>query len=144
MPKAKSKTPEEPQCAHRFAELEAYIGMLQGHLNLYQWQVNVVRDASDVEAWADIAPHAQAQTADLRISHDFWAQPAERQREVLVHELVHLVTCRADQLVENLESALGKVAWATFEPQYEDAAERSVDHVARVVAQSVALPEFKK
>jgi hypothetical protein len=118
--------------------------MLQGHLNLYQWQVNVVRDASDVEAWADIAPHAQAQTADLRISHDFWAQPAERQREVLVHELVHLVTCRADQLVENLESALGKVAWATLEPQYDDAAERSVDHMARVIAQSVALPEFKK
>lgn len=144
MPKAKPKVQEAPQCVHRFAELEEYVSMLQGHLNLYQWQISVVRDASDVEAWADIAPHSQAQTADLRISHDFWAQSAERQREVLVHELVHLVTCRADQLVENLESALGKVAWATFEPQYEDAAERSVDHMARVIAQSVTLPDFKK
>ena len=144
MRKTKPKTSQEPQCAHRFAELEAYIGMLQGHLNLYQWQITVVRDASDVEAWADIAPHSQAQTADLRISHDFWSQTAERQREVLVHELVHLITCRADQLVDNLESALGKVAWSTFDAQYEDAAERSVDHMARVVAQSVALPEFRK
>jgi len=144
MPRAKSKPQEVSQCAHRFAELEEYVGMLQGHLNLYQWQITVVRDASDVEAWADIAPHSQAQTADLRISHDFWSQSAERQHEVLVHELVHLITCRADQLVENLESALGKIAWSTFDAQYEDAAERSVDHVARVVAQSVALPEFRK
>tara|TARA_R110000868_G_scaffold22336_2_gene91485 strand:- start:3125 stop:3559 length:435 start_codon:yes stop_codon:yes gene_type:complete len=144
MPRAKPKVQETPQCAHRFAELEEYVGMLQGHLNLYQWQITVVRDASDVEAWADIAPHSQAQTADLRISHDFWSQPAERQREVLVHELVHLVTCRADQLVENLELTLGKIAWSAFELQYEDAAERSVDHVARVVAQSVPLPEFRK
>jgi len=144
MPKARSKVKEASLCVHQFADLEQYVGMLQGHLNLHQWQIAVVRDASDVEAWADIAPHSQAQTADLRISHDFWSQPAERQREVLVHELIHLVTCRADQLVENLELTLGKIAWSAFELQYEDAAERSVDHMARVLSQGVPLPEFRK
>lgn len=144
MPRAKPKVKEALECVHQFADLEEYVAMLQGHLNLHQWQITVVRDASDVEAWADIAPHSQAQTADLRISHDFWSQSAERQREVLIHELIHLVTCRADQLVENLELALGKIAWSAFELQYEDAAERSVDHMARVLSRSVVLPEFRK
>lgn len=143
MPTAKPKGKKTVECVHQFADLEQYVGMLQGYLNLHQWQILVVRDASDVEAWADIAPHSQAQTADLRISHDFWSQSAERQREVLIHELLHLVTCRADQIVENLELTLGKIAWSAFELQYEDAAERSVDHMARVLARGVALPEFR-
>lgn len=122
--------------------LEAYVASIQEALNVRHWEVTVTREASDVEAWADIDPHSQANTATLRVSHDFWEQKPERQREVLIHECLHLVTCRHDQVVENLEDALGKIAWATFEKQHDDAAERVVDHVARVIARWIPLPAF--
>lgn len=128
----------------KWDDLEAYVTEVQAALNVANWKVSVARDASDVEAWADINPHEQNQTAELRISHDFWRQTPEMQREVLIHEVLHLVTARLDQTVEALEEAMGKVLWAVFEPQYENATERTVDHLAKVIAPSIPLPDFPK
>ena len=128
----------------RWDDLEAYIAELQAALNVANWKVTIARDASDVEAWADINPHEQNATAELRISHDFWRQTPEMQREVLIHEILHLVTARLDQTVEALEDAMGKVLWAVFDRQYENATERAVDHLAKVIAPSIPLPDFPK
>ncbi len=92
----------------------------------------------------DINPHAQAETAELRVSHDFWKQTPELQREVLTHEMLHIVTARLDQTVEAMEEAFGKIAWAIYDPLYEDATERVVDHLAKVIAPGLPLPEFPK
>jgi hypothetical protein len=124
--------------------LDEWLIESQSALLVADWKVNVVKDASDVDAWADIDPHAQNLTADLRVAHDFWRQEPEKQRLILTHELLHLVTCRTDRVVENLEEALGKVAWAVYEPQYEDATERMTDHLAALIAPLLCLPEFPK
>ena len=124
--------------------LDEWLIESQSALLIADWKVNVVKDASDVDAWADIDPHAQNLTADLRVAHDFWRQEPEKQRLILTHELLHLVTCRTDRVVENLEEALGKVAWAVYEPQYEDATERMTDHLASIVAPLLTMPEFPK
>jgi hypothetical protein len=128
----------------RFDALESYVAELQEALNVANWKVSVAREASDVEAWADINPHEQNYTAELRVSHDFWRQTPEQQREVLVHEVLHIVTARLDQTVEALEEAFGKVVWAIFEPQYVNATERVVDHLAKVLAPNLPLPAFQK
>ena len=128
----------------KWTQLEEWLMESQMLLYVGDWKVTIVKDASDVDAWADIDPHAQNLTADLRVSHDFWRQEPEKQRLILTHELLHLVTCRTDRVVENLEEALGKVAWAVYEPQYEDATERMTDHLAAVIAPSLSLPEFPK
>jgi hypothetical protein len=143
MSKSRASKVGKGQSAPDFDALDAYVAEVQLALNLGQWSVTTIREASDVTAWADIAPHAQAETAELRVSHDFWSQKPERQREVLVHELLHLVICRQDQIVEALEQAVGKIAWSVFESQYEDSSERSVDHIARIIAPTLGLPSFK-
>ena len=97
-----------------------------------------------MDAWADINPSEVAYTAELRVSHDFWVQSPERQREVLTHEVVHLLTARLDQTVEALEEPLGKVAWAIFDRHYEMATERVVDQLAIVLAERLPLPEFPR
>jgi hypothetical protein len=127
----------------RWDDLEAYVSEIQTALNVAHWKVSIARDASDVDAWADINPHEQNHTAELRISHDFCQTP-EMQREVLTHEMLHLVTARLDQTVEALEDAMGKVLWAVFEPQYENATERAVDQLARVIAPFIPLPDLPK
>ena len=128
----------------RFDALEAYVAELQEALGVTVWKITVVREASDVEAWADINPHEQAESAELRVSYDFWKQTPEHQREILIHEMLHIVTARLDQTVEAMEEAFGKIAWAIYDPLFEDAAERVVDHLAKVIAPRLPLPEFPK
>ena len=131
--------------ADKWALLGAYLAELQAALLLSHWRVAVAQDASDVDAWADISVTSQAAfTAEMRMSHDFWRQEPDRQREVLIHELLHLNAHQADSVVDNLEKPLGELAWAVFSPQYEDATERTVDHMAKVLAQFLPLPEFPK
>lgn len=127
---------------NRWALLDSWLADAQRALNLSHWRLSVARDASDVDAWADIDPHAQNLTAELRVAHDFWRQEPEKQRLILTHELLHLATCRTDRVVETLEEALGKVAWAVYSPQYEDASERMIDHLAGVISQQLPLPNF--
>lgn len=131
-----------PQKQSKWQALEEYVADLQRALNTAEWRVTIAQEASDVEAWADINPSEVAKTAELRVSHDFWTQSPERQREVLTHEVLHLITARLDATVEALEEPLGKVAWAVFERQYEMQTERLVDHLAVLLAPSIPLPAF--
>lgn len=128
----------------RHKALEAWIADAIPLLGLEAWEITVLRDAADVTAHADIDPAPQRWTADLRLAHDFFAQSPEKQRLVLTHELIHLVVARADQVVENLEEPLGKIAFGLFEPNYVDASERAVEHLARIIAPFLPLPELPK
>jgi hypothetical protein len=58
--------------------------------------------------------------------------------------MLHIVMARLDQTVEAMEEAFGKIAWAIYDPLFEDAAERVVDHLAKVIAPGLPLPEFPK
>lgn len=127
----------------RWKRLEDWVSYAKSAMNLDAWQIDILRDAADVEAHADIAPHSQAHTAELRVSYDFFRQTPEKQRDILTHELVHLIM-RQDQIVESLEPSLGKLAWSVFEPQYEDATERATDHIARIIAQQLELPSLQR
>lgn len=131
-----------PQKQSKWQALEEYVADLQRALNAAEWRVTIAQEASDVEAWADINPSEVAKTAELRVSHDFWVQSPERQREVLTHEVLHLITARLDATVEALEEPLGKVAWSVFDRQYEMQTERLVDHLAILLAPSIPLPAF--
>lgn len=126
----------------KWEALEQYVKDIQAALNAAEWRVTIAQEASDVEAWADINPSEVAKTAELRVSHDFWAQSAERQREVLTHEVIHLLTASIDATVEGLEEPLGKIAWAVFDRQYEMQTERLVDHLAILIAPRLPLPAF--
>lgn len=128
----------------KWIALDAWIFNAQRELGLAGWVVTVLRDAADVTAWADIEAHNQANTADLRLAHDFWRQPSVRQRLVLTHELIHLITSRVDRMVDTLEDPIGKLAFCVFEPQYSDATERMVEHFATIIAPMLPLPSLPK
>lgn len=128
----------------KWEALRAWLDDALVALNLTHWTLTIAEDAADVDAWADIEAHQQNQTADLRVAHDFWKQTPEKQRVILTHELVHLITCRHDQVIESLAEPLGKIAWAVFEPQHDDAAERTVEALAQIIAPQLELPAFPK
>ena len=128
----------------KFAALRAWVAEAQTVMGLDHWEITIVEAASDVDAWADIEAHGQQPTADLRVSFDFWKQTPEKQRLILTHELLHLVMARYARISENLEESLGKLAWAVIEPQLEDGEERTIEHLARIIAPYLSLPAFPK
>ena len=128
----------------KFAALRAWVAEAQTVMGLDHWEITIVEAASDVDAWADIDAHAQQPTADLRVAFDFWKQEPEKQRLILTHELLHLVLARYARISENLEESLGKLAWAVIEPQLEDGEERTIEHLARIIAPYLSLPAFPK
>lgn len=128
----------------KFTQLRGWLIDAQVLLGLDHWEITVIEAAADVDAWADIDAHPQQPTADLRVSFDFWKQTPEKQRLILCHELMHLVVSRYARISENLEDALGALAWAVIEPQLEDAEERAVEHMARIVAPYLVVPNFPK
>ena len=128
----------------KFTALRGWVADAQVLLGVDSWELTIVEAASDVDAWADIDAHSQQPTAELRVSHDFWTQTPEKQRLILTHELLHLVLAHYARVTETLEDTLGKLAWATFQPQLEDAEERATEHLARLLAPYLALPNFPK
>lgn len=136
--------PKTPAPRDRLAAVSEWVEEALPLLGLSGWRVVVSKAPSDQDAWAEIEPHAQATDAELFVGWDLNQQSPERVREVLTHELVHLIVCRADQTVEALEDSLGKLAWATFEPQFTNANERAVDHLARILAPLLPLPNIPK
>ena len=128
----------------KFTVLRAWVAEAQTVMGLDHWEITIVEAASDVDAWADIDAHAQQPTADLRVAFDFWKQEPEKQRLILTHELLHLVLARYARISENLEESLGKLAWAVIEPQLEDGEERTIEHLARIIAPYLSLPAFPK
>jgi hypothetical protein len=128
----------------KFTVLRAWVAEAQTVMGLDHWEITIVEAASDVDAWADIDAHAQQPTADLRVAFDFWKQEPEKQRLILTHELLHLVMARYARISENLEESLGKLAWAVIEPQLEDGEERTIEHLARIIAPYLSLPAFPK
>jgi hypothetical protein len=128
----------------RWKALDAYVADAAILLNLSDWEISISRDPSEPDAHADIDPHSQRTTAELRVESGFFALSPERQRLIVAHELGHLIHARVDRVVENLEETLGTVGWAILEPNYVDAAERTVEHWARIVAPYLPLPELPR
>jgi hypothetical protein len=128
----------------RYTALEQWIRDAQAALALTEWAITISRDASDSDAWADIEPHPQAYSATLRIANDFWHQSSRKQLQILTHELTHLYLARADQAVQSLEEPLGKIAWAVFEPQFDNASEAATDRISLVLTRLLVDPNLPR
>ena len=124
----------------RVVVVAEWIALVLPLLRLSHWQVRVLDDAAPDDAHADTSPHPQATTATMRLGSTFWQLNAEEQQNTLVHELVHLLLCRVDQLSDSLEDTLGAVGWSLWRPIWEDEHERAVEAVALLL--SPQLPDF--
>lgn len=105
-------------------------------LGLNEWRITVSKEPASDDSYAETSIHEQSQNATVHLAHKFWSMTPEEQRITLVHELIHLDTWRCSEMVDRLEDAIGSVAWAIYEPLWEDEWERLVDrHATRIANQ---------
>jgi hypothetical protein len=126
----------------RYEAVHDYIATIQEELGLTEWRVVVSREPANDDCYAETQLHDQSQNATVALAHKFWSITPEEQRVTLIHEVLHLDTWRCSQMVDRLEDVIGTVAWAMFEPLWEDEWERLVDRHATRIADKFPLPHF--
>lgn len=123
--------------------LMRYIATIGKMLGLCDWKVILRPDEPDSKDHAaSISCVYGRRVANLWLSHGFeHLEPAE-QRQILVHELLHVHFDSMTTLIEQaLPPALGAPAYGVFDAAYRERAEHAVDAIAEAVAPVFPLPE---
>jgi hypothetical protein len=130
----------------QFAQLAEYCIALRGELFLHAWRIELLFVPPDNEdAFAQIEPISGRYVANLRVCSDFMDIPPKKQREILTHELLHLIVWETDQIVfeSHLNIALGS-AWILLEERYRVAREIVTDRMTTLIADGMPLPAWAK
>lgn len=127
----------------RLEEAQAYIDNAKRILNLSQWDIKVKDYPSAEDAYADIEAHDHLWHAKLRLSEDFFKEPAEEQRKIIAHELLHLHYAGVERLVSSTESVIGAAAYDLYSKVWEIEIERAADALSGPVGGLLPIPKFK-
>lgn len=130
--------------AKRFKALATYLRIVADHMELRDWTVALDPHPparEDCDGFVTIT-YGQ-RLAAFRFPLDFDTFPAERVRHVVVHELVHVVLDRVDDVVSNgPPDALGPAAAAILNAQWRVAVEHTTDHLTRVIEHDAPLIDW--
>lgn len=122
----------------RYEALDGYLSDLVEKMRLCHWRIFLNRTtAQDNTFFAVITIGGYGPEATLTISDVFFTLPAAGQRQVLVHELCHLVLVRLDHVVFDLSG------WAEGAPPpqaYKRQVEFVVDHFAWMLVDQLPMP----
>lgn len=119
--------------------VRAYVAILQPLLRIAHWDL-VVGEEQAPDAMADCSTYVREHRAELRFSDHFFAAPRERQRQVMIHELLHVVTEEWHRSNLAAFEALDSTprSWATERELHE--MEMCVDGLSRILAPYLPLP----
>ena len=130
-----ARTTAEP--APNWERVERWLAHALPVLGLQGWSITLSRTPCDADAWAEIDVHSSEKDATLSVSAEFWRQDGKRQRDILTHELVHVVASPVDRVSDTLEDVLGSLAFSTYEPNFTQAMEVVTWRVALLLSPSL-------
>lgn len=122
-----------------------YVDLLRRELLLDAWDIIIEREPPNGEnSEAETFIVGESNTAKMRFCHDFRQMPPEKQRVIVLHELMHFFTDRfASDTDEVLESALPKVGYEAIHGLLVHAYERMNDAIAVAIAPKYPLVEWE-
>jgi hypothetical protein len=141
---SKDSPPFKGECIQmtRLEKAKKYVSDARDTLGLTQWTIQVLDYPSADDALADIEPHHHLWLAKLRLSADFWKEPADEQRKVIAHEMLHLHYAGVERLIDSAEDALGVAAFDVLAKVWEIEIERAADALSGPVGRLLPLPKF--
>jgi hypothetical protein len=121
--------------------LTRYVREVADLLKLRDYEIMLDFSApAEADCHAEIYPHEQMSHARIRFSSDFHRLPAEDIRYYVTHELVHLHFVGFPDVLETMTTHLSMAVYQSLINSHEKAEERSVDNLAKVIAQFMPLP----
>lgn len=122
--------------------LMAYLGYLAPRLGLSAWDIFLRPEpCENPEHAATVSCIPGRKIANIQVAVDFFDTEPEKQRHVLVHELIHIHVDQEFQLIEDtLPGMIGSVAYHPFQAAFRSLHEHGVDAMASVLAPHYPLP----
>lgn len=120
--------------------MRAYIAQLQPLMRLQQWDIRVIDEEPSDGCLADCGCFQHEHMADFRLADHFFANSPDRQRNTIVHEMLHVAVEGWWRSTVNTTEGLNSIAqiWAMERNTYQ--MEMTVDHLSRIIAPFLPLP----
>jgi hypothetical protein len=130
--------------------LEAYMMLLRDEMRLHHWTI-FLRDETPEEAedgnrnaLAYVEPDKNHYSVNVFLAADFPSQPPEKQREALVHELVHVHLRDVSTILDELSEPFGVLLFNIIVGYYHQRIELFVQEMALLIAPRFPLPEIRR
>lgn len=121
--------------------LEQYITQIRSILKVTDWTVKLEReDPSDSNNEASTYILNDADEAHMRFNAHFREWDADRQRAVVVHEVLHLHLDRLHDITEQGFKSAAPHVWVGLEENSRRVMERAIERLAQAIAPS--MPEL--
>lgn len=135
-----------------FKELGSYMRWIANEMGLRDWYLRLMHvppeetdGKRDRRAAARIEITWGKKHADIYVCEDFKEFEPDRQRQFMVHELVHCHFDHLDALTDNqLRDHLGEIYWQAWHPAYWLMFENSIDAIAQAWAEKLPLIDWPK
>lgn len=126
--------------------LDGYLQGLAERLALGGWRVTLSRDPCEPDDRADAKSFLRnaANATTVYLAANFADQPANEQRETLVHELIHAHFNRQDRVVDMYEDYVPRIVWDTIHKQYRETQDVGIESLAWVIAPYMPPCELPK
>lgn len=123
--------------------LGLYIRWVGDAMELRDWTFELSRKEPDTDAFATVTPTYGRKIAVIDLCPDFRAMAPEKQRHVIVHELVHCHLEPAASMVRSdLEKHLGETTDRVFWDGFKRQVEYGVDALASAIAKHMPLIDW--
>lgn len=127
----------------RRALLRTYLLQLRDLMRLQAWDINVSDDPPDnPDSILSVVPHVKRWTATIYVGN-FFAQERHEQRQVCVHEIVHLVQAMLWEWADDdspWKDRVGRALADDIKGRVLGELENQADFLARIMAPSYPLP----
>ncbi len=120
--------------------LARYLATLKREMWLGPWRIDLLWEDVDRDCHAEIEPTFGQRHANLRVARDFFESPPEKQRSVLVHELLHCHLADVQHHAQGVEPLLGRIGYDAWMLGFRSAVEHAVDALTLLLAAGMPLP----
>lgn len=122
--------------------LQRHISTVGKALGLAGWVIEVSTIQSSEGTHAEVSPTYGRRHAIVQVAPHFWDLSAGERHEVIVHELLHVVTGQPfTYLGETLPAIVGQPAWTAINEAIHMQAEHMVDQLATAIAPLLSVME---
>lgn len=108
-----------------------FAGYVLHELGLPAWQICVMDEPSDEDAFADIRTIEGRWVAELRLCSTWEQVDYDERRQTVVHEVLHLLHYSVNHVIEDASDLMHDHEWEGLNRRYHRATEYMVDHLAR-------------
>ena len=119
--------------------------MIADAMGLRDWEFILSETPSDEDTWAQVCPTEGQKHAAIQVCKEFRGIAPEKQRMVVVHELLHCHHAHTQDIVRiHVGRFLGQHAYDAFMDSWRLAHEYAIDGVACAWAERLPLIQWPK